>query len=299
MRKILMAVIMAAMVAGCEKSIVPDGDTDAGSETAADYAAKKFTFTVKGDFGAATFSEGATRTGYLNADGQDMTDLWVFDFVDGVCVNSVHQQQSTAGDAWGKPTMALGYGSHHVYFVASRGDTPVIDETGKTIVWDVVKDTFWKDYAVTVTNTSNGNRAVTLDRVATKLRITVNDQVPTGCASVTVTPATWYYGINYTTGDAVSAQTKDRTITVPAAYVGTSGQLVVNIYGVSKSDEWTTNVAVNAKDGDGNVIGSASISGAPFKRNRATEYSGSLFASNGGIDVNLAGGWEQSVSGSW
>lgn len=48
-----------------------------------------------------------------------------------------------------------------------------------------------KDYEVSVVSTSNGNRAVTLDRVATKLRLTVVDKVPDGCQDVKVTPDRW------------------------------------------------------------------------------------------------------------
>ena len=290
---ICLMVLSAICFAGCEKLDMNDSGIGSEQESVANQQpSKSFTFTVKGDFGAATF----TRA-YLQADGQSMTDLWVFDFVDGICVQTVHQNASDEG--WGQPQMSLQYGQHHIYFVASRGDSPTVDADGHTIVWDIPRDTFWKDYEVSVTNTSNGNRAVTLDRVATKLRITANDEVPEGCASVSVTPASWYYGINYTTGAAVSNQQKERTVQVPASYVGTSGQLVINIFGISGSDEWTTSLAIQAKDGNGHVIGSATINGAPFKRNRATEYSGNLFVSNGILDAAVNQEWESSVSGTW
>ena len=253
---------------------------------------KKFTFTVKGDFGAAMFTRG-----YLQADGQSMTELWVYDYVDGKCVQSVHQ---TAEDAdWGKPSMALAYGSHHVYFVASRGDEPTVDDDAHTITWGTPRDAFWKDYEVDVVNTSNGNRAVTLDRVATKLRLTIQDEVPTGCSAVNVTPDRWYYGLDYVTGEAVTAKKQTRTVSVPTSYIGTSGQMAVSIFGVSGADEWVTNVAVTATDADGKVLGSANIAGAPFKRNRSTEYSGNLFGSAGGLDVSVSETWENPRTGTW
>ena len=254
--------------------------------------AKNFTFTIKGDFGAAVFTRG-----YLQADGQDMTDLWVFDFVNGQCVQSMHQTNSDAD--WGTPKMSLAYGQHHVYFVASRGAEPSLDESGHVLSWQTVRDTFWKDYEVSVVSTSNGNRAVTLDRVATKLRVAVNDEVPSGCATLSITPDRWYYGLNYVTGAAVSAQKKAISVSVPSSYIGTTGQLVMSVFGISSADEWTTNVAVTATDASSNVIGSASISGAPFKRNRATEYSGNLFNSSGGLDVSVNTNWETSRVGTW
>lgn len=302
---------MVALMCGCEKAIAPESENVNESERGGVTSpAKKFTFTVKGDFGAATFGGGddlaaepqGTRgmqraAGYLSADGQDMTDLWVFDYMNGECVQSVHQ--TATDEAWGKPQMSLVYGSHHVYFVASRGDTPAVDADGHVITWGTPRDTFWKDYEVEVVNTSNGNRAVTLDRVATRLRLTVNDEIPANCAQVCVTPERWYYGWDYVNGVAVAQQQTERTINVPATYIGTAGQVTVSIFGLSGSSEWVTNVSVRAKDGDGAVIGSANIVGAPFKANRSTEYNGSLFGSTGNMDVSLNGNWETAYTGSW
>lgn len=289
MKKKLLLLILCCIQYSCEKIEINGDEYDEYPQT---ILTKRFTFTVKGDFGAATFTRG-----YLQADGQSMTDLWVFDYVDGQCVQSVHQTASD--EAWGKPSMALAYGSHHVYFVASRGDEPTVDSEAHTITWGTPRDAFWKDYEVEVVNTSNGNRAVTLDRVATKLRLTIQDEVPTGCAEVNVTPDRWYYGLDYVTGDAVTAKKQTRTVSVPESYIGTSGQMAVSIFGVSGADEWVTNVAVTATDSEGKVLGSANIAGVPFKRNRATEYSGNLFGSAGGLDVSVSDTWENPRTGTW
>ena len=288
MKKMLLMMLTGLLVAACEKPVL--GVVEEESEEVK--LSKKFTFTVKGDFNAATFTRG-----YLSADGKDMTDLWVFDYVDGVCVQSVHQ--TAEDEAWGKPTMALAYGSHHVYFVASRGEGATMDAEGHTITWTGPRDTFWKDYEVEVVSTSNGNRAVTLDRVATKLKMTVNDEVPDGCAAVVVTPARWYYGWDYVNGVAVAAQQTERRVEVPESYVGTTDKLGVAIFGLSGADEWVTNVSIQAQDADGGVLGSATITGAPFKSNRSTEYSGNLFGSAGGLDVSVNAAWENPKTGTW
>lgn len=296
MKKMIVMMTAAVLLSGCFSPVGDEQEVEEQTEdvTGETDKAKTFKFTVKGDFGSAAFTRAA---GYLSADGVDMTDLWVFDYVDGECVQSVHQ--TATDETWGRPQMSLAYGSHHVYFVASRGDEPAMDADGHVITWVTPRDAFWKDYEVEVVNTSNGNRAVTLDRVATKLKLTVTDEVPAGCATVTVTPERWYYGLDYVTGTAVSQQLKERNVTVPASYAGTSGQLMVSIFGLSGADEWTTNVTVTAKDADGGVLGTASIVGAPFKRNRATEYSGSLFGSAGSMDVSLSAEWETARTGTW
>ena len=293
MKKILLMLTCLSMLSACEKANIEEEQPEPEEWVTIDHRyAKKFTFTVKGDFGAATFTRG-----YLQADDQSMTNLWVYDYMDGKLVQSLHQSPTDAN--WGTPQMSLPYGSHHVYFVASRGDEPAVDMEAHTITWGTPRDAFWKDYEVEVVNTSNGNRAVTLDRVATKLRLAINDEVPTGCAAVNVTPDRWYYGLDYVTGEAVTAKKQTRTVSVPASYIGTTGQMVVSIFGLSGADEWVTNVAITATDADGGVLGSATIAGAPFKRNRATEYSGNLFGSAGGLDVGVNVQWESPKTGTW
>jgi hypothetical protein len=303
-RMIVMA-MAAAIMCGCEKPLYDDEVTENVEAAVVDEntPTKKFTFTVKGDFGSASFDEApaANRraSGYLNADGQDMTDLWVFDYMNGQCVQSVHQEQSSAGDAWGKPTMQLAYGSHHVYFVASRGDGPTFDSDGHAITWSTPRDAFWKDYDVNVVSTSNGNRVVTLDRVATRLKIEIADEIPASCAQVCVTPERWYYGWDYVNGVPVAQQQTERVVNVPEKFVGTTGEVTVSVFGLSGSSEWVTNVSITAKNGDVAVIGSASITGAPFKANRSTEYSGRLFSSGGELSVDLGADWESAHKGTW
>jgi len=290
MKKMMLMALAAAFMCGCEKPIL---DAESENEIALpDLPHKNFTFTVKGDFGSATF----TRA-YLSADGQSMTDLWVFDYVGNECVQTVHQTSSDAD--WGQPNISLSYGHHHVYFVASRGEGATVDIDGHAITWTGPRDTFWKDYEVEVVSTSNGNRAVTLDRVATKIRVVVNDDVPATCKAVTVTPERWYYGWDYVGGVAVAQQQTERKVSVPESYVGTTGQLAVSIFGLSGSDEWVTNVAVKALGESDAVIGSATITGAPFKANRSTEYSGNLFGSSGGLDVSVNANWELPKTGTW
>lgn len=308
MRKILMIALAAMMMAGCGKQVIEDAiDDDPESGVVDEVKTKKFTFTVKGDFASMRVnneysSEPAMAPrrapGYLQADGQDMTDLWVYDYMGDECVQSLHQ--SPSDDAWGQPQMQLTYGSHHIYFVASRGTDASVNTSASQIVWEKPSDTFWKDYEVDVVSTSNGNRAVTLDRVATKFRITITDEVPANVATMTVTPATWYYGMNYRTGEPCEAKTgAERVVNVPATYVGTTGNLSMSIFGLSSATEWTTDVAVEAKNSNGDVIGQASLVAVPIKRNRVTDYSGPLFGAAGNMSISLNATWDDPVTGTW
>lgn len=288
-----MALAVATLTA-CEKEIITEEDA-AVSDGSAIEKTKKFTFTLKGDF--SNDWKPVTR-GYLSADGKDMTDLWVFDYVDNQLVQQLHQSDNTVED-FGRPVMNLSYGTHHLYFVASRGASPVLNTTDGTITWSSVRDTFWKDYEVSVVSTSNGNRSVTLNRVVTKLMLTFTDAISSDAFSINFTPATWYYGLNYETGEPTEATTSQTIVTtLPESYKGQSG-VVLSYFSISASDEWTSNISLNSKDGDNHIIGQANMTAVPFVRNRQTEYSGPLFTSGGSMSLSLYSDWETSATGSW
>ena len=73
----------------------------------------------------------------------------------------------------------------------------------------------------------------------------------------------------------------------------------VSIFGFSSATEWTTDVAVDCKTSDSSVLGSATITDAPFVRNRVSEYTGPLFGDNGSMTLSLNATWNDSYQGSW
>lgn len=291
MKKCVIALLAAMVLTACEKEVTSNNGEDGTSSI----VGKKFTFTVKGDF---TDEWKPVTRGYLAADGKDMTDLWVLDYVNGTLVQQIHQSDNTAED-FGRPSMTLAYGTHHVYFVASRGTLPVLNTDIGTITWSSVRDTFWKDYEVTVVSTSNGNRAVTLDRVVTKLSLVFTDAISADAATINMTPATWYYGLNYTTGEPTTATASQTNIMqVPAGYAGRT-DVSAAYFSISPSTEWATDITVNSKDADGNIIGQGVMASVSLKRNRVTEYSGPLFTSGGAMSLSLNATWDTSETGTW
>ena len=281
---VLMALVVIALTA-CNSGDMLEDDS---SKTVA------MTFNVQGDFTLTTHD--FTRA--LTADGKDMTDVWVMDYVGTQCQQTIHQQ---AGDIdFGTPTIELGMGTHHLYFVASRGVTPTVDNDAKTITWATVRDTFWKHYELTVTGgTSGGSRAVSLDRVVTKLKVVFSDAIPTGAAKFEVTPASWYYGIDYTTGEPSEATVNGTiTVNIPSSEIGVVNE-AVSIFGFSSATEWATDIALNCKKNDDTMLGSATITSAPFVRNRVSEYTGQLFGENGSMTLSLNTDWITSYTGTW
>ena len=80
MKKLTMMALAVCLMTACEKDITSN-DVMKNDEGLVENTAntKKFTFTLKGNFGN-TWKQ--TR-GYMQADGKDMTDVWVLDYVDG------------------------------------------------------------------------------------------------------------------------------------------------------------------------------------------------------------------------
>ena len=233
----------------------------------------------------------------LEADGKALTDLWVLDYIGTTLAQQIHQV-STDTD-FGTPTLNLAVGNHHIYFIASRGSGATLSTENHTITFTRVLDTFYKDYEINVTATSNGSRSVTLERIVTKFTTVITDAIPEDAATFNLTPEAWHYGIDYTTGLPISATASQTiTINIPSSEIGFTNEHL-SIFGFSTEDEWTTNVTLNSKKADGTILGSAVLSNVPLKRNRITEYTGPLFSSNGLTTVGLSTDWGDPITGTW
>lgn len=252
------------------------------------------TFNIDGDFTLTT----APITRALEADGKSMTDVWVLDYVGGTLQQQLHQTSSDAD--FGSPKLTLGIGTHHIYFVASRSTGATLNTTDKTLTFTKVLDTFWRDYELTISSGSTvGSQNVALDRIVTKLKLIFSDELPAETSTINVTPGSWYYGFNYTTGNPTAATLSAvTTYNIPANLIGTTGN-AVSLFGFSTVSQWTTSVDVNCKTVGGDILGSASIASAPFVRNRTTEFTGPLFTSDGENTMTLNTEWLDSYQGQW
>ena len=254
------------------------------------------TFNCRGfDFSTEPFAE--TRA--LEADGKTMTDLWVLDYPNGQTAPTIQIHQTSSDEDFGSPTLNLAVGSHHVYFIASRGQDAIIDTDAHTITFGKVRDTFYMDYEINVTATSNGSRSVTLERIVTKFTAIITDAIPEGAATFNMTPSQWYYGWDYVAGTPTTATTSQTiTINIPASEIGKTDESL-NIFGFSSDTEWTTDIALDCKTSTGSILGTATISDVPLKQNRITTFSGPLFSANGLTTVSLSTGWDTEQTGTW
>jgi len=226
----------------------------------------------------------------------NLTDLWVFDYMDGQLVTDCHQLSTD--DDFESPSLSMEYGTHTLYFVASRGANPTVSTDTKTITWQAVRDTFWATLQMTVAPSTGGTQSVSLNRVVGRLRISVTDVVPDGAASFVVTPATWYYGLRYDTGEAVSIQNTPISVNIPNSYIGTTN-LVVNVFTISGQTTWNTDVTATLKASDNSTLGSVTIADVPIQRNHITSYCGGILSTGRRMTVSSDDEWIEDDEVTW
>lgn len=294
MKKIFSAAIAALCLSACSTDDPEEGRVNVAIDAEPPSEPVTITFQCRG----FELSTSAFTRADMKADGKAMTDLWVLDYVDGALAQDAIHQTSSDSD-FGTPMVSLAVGSHHVYFIASRGKTPTLNTDAGTITFGTVSDTFYKDLLLDVTACSNGSRSVTLERIVTKFAAIITDAIPESAATFNITPAQWYYGWDYVNAAPTTATTsKTITINIPASEIGNTNESLI-IFSFSASDEWTTDVAIDCKKGDGTILGTAFIADVPFKQNRITTFSGPLFSANGLTTVALSTTWDPEHSGTW
>ena len=284
MKKIAMALASALMMLSCT-SDEPQNEQQTGWES------KTITFT----FGDVLTQHAMTRADITSL---DLTDLWMFDYVGEELQQTVHQSNTDEG--FGVLSASMGYGEHTLYFVASRGTTPTTDTDAQTITWVKPSDTFWATATITVSPSSASSQAVTLSRVATRLRITVNDEVPTGAAKFVITPAQWYYGIDYTTGSGIApSANQPREVNIPSSYIGTTGQLAISIFGFVPSSDWHTDITATLKASDESTLGQVTLGNVTLNKNITTAYSGGILSTSKAFTLTADDVWGDEDIHTW
>ena len=239
-----------------------------------------------------TFGDMLTQHAMTRADFStlDLTDLWMFDYVGDELQQTLHQSNTNEG--FGVISASMGYGEHTLYFVASRGTTPTSDTDAQTITWVKPSDTFWATATVTVSPLSASSQSVSLSRVATRLRITVNDEVPAGAAKFVITPTQWYYGINYTSGSGIApSANQPREVNIPSSYIGTTGQLAISIFGFVPSADWQTDITATLKASDESTLGQVTLEDVTLNKNITTAYSGGILGTSKAFTLTADDAW--------
>ena len=287
MKKVLMVMAAASMLLACDRT---DGEEPATAKVNVAWADTLDKKTVTFDFTGLRASTRATLTELT------MTDLWIFDYMGDALQQSVHQSSTDA--TFGSPSLSLDYGDHTLYFVASRGSDPVVDTDAKTIIWGSVRDTFLGSLAMNVQPNSGSSQSVSLSRCVGRLRVSATDVVPEGAAKLVVSPSSWYYGLNYQSGEVVSDSPTPLEVNIPSNYIGTQN-LVASFYTISSASPWQTDVTVALMASDESTIGSVTISDVPLQRNHVTSYAGGIVGAGRTLNLGSNDEWVEDDTVNW
>ena len=237
--------------------------------------------------------DAATRA--LEANGETMKELWVFDVVGDSC--ALVCRQTEVDDNFGSVSMKLSYGNHRLAVVCSRGEGSDVDVSNGRVAWDKVRDTFWNVLDCDVAKTGSTDISVTLKRVAARMRVTVNDVIPSDLKTISITGEPWYKGIDVKTGEAIGGLssiegvTDVSTLAVPSAYVGTEKKLAVSLWIMSKGNEWTEDVTVKMLGENGDVLSEVVCPGVPMQRNRVTNVTGYFLSGGASGNILIDDSW--------
>ena len=156
--------------------------------------------------------------------------------------------------------------------------------TSATFGDNPARETFAYTQAVNITNTDDVDISATLNRIVSKLKIHSTDGCTENAVNVRTTLSAGGKAFNPTTGLATSNTGFVNTLPIQSA-VGNSTNSITYLF--LATDEQTVNVTIDVLDADGNSISHKEVSGVPFKRNRMTVLTGSLYSSgsNGSFQV--------------
>lgn len=287
MKKVFMVMAAALMLLACDRT---DGEEPATAKVNVAWADTLDKKTVTFDFTGLRASTRATLTELT------MTDLWLFDYMGDDLQQSVHQSSTDA--TFGSPSLSLDYGDHTFYFVASRGSDPVVNTDAKTITWGSVRDTFHGSLPLNVQPNSGSSQSVSLSRCVGRLRVSATDIVPEGAAKLVVSPSSWYYGLNYQSGECVADSPTPLVINIPNSYIGTT-KLVASFYTISGTSPWQTDMTVALVASDESTIGSVTISDVPLQRNHVTSYAGGIVGAGRTLNLGSEDEWVEDDTVNW
>lgn len=150
------------------------------------------------------------------------------------------------------------------------------------------RETFATTQAVNITSTNDVSLSATLDRIVTKLQVVSTDGKTANANKVRMTFSAGGKQFSPTTGLATVNTGSISTVGISAAVGSTSSSIG---YLFLATDEQTMTVTIDVLDADGNSISHKVVNDVPFKRNRCTKLTGSLYTTGGGGSFSVNTAW--------
>ena len=279
MKKLIPLLIFALLFAACHKDngtakvhvnvndfAISQEDMSKSSENVADYAGVK---AITLAFYKTSDGTEQYKTTQMRADATTYTTFGHFDF----------------SLPMGSYTMVvLGYGLND-----GEPAITLTSPTSATFGNNPARETFAATQAVNITNANDDvDISATLSRVISKLKIHSTDGCTENAASVRTTFSAGGKSFNPTTGLATANAGFSNVLPIQSA-VGTPTNSITYLF--LATDEQTVNVTIDVLDAGGNSISHKVVSNVPFKRNRMTVLTGSVYSADASGDFTVETDW--------
>lgn len=150
------------------------------------------------------------------------------------------------------------------------------------------RETFAYTQAVNITSTDAVTLSATLNRIVSKLKIHSTDGCTENAVNVRTTLSAGGKAFSPSTGLATSNTGFINVLPIQST-VGNPTNSITYLF--LATDEQTVNVTIDVLDANGNSISHKEVSGVPFKRNRMTVLTGSLYSSGGNGSFRVETEW--------
>ena len=278
MKKILILMTVALLVAGCKKNddlakvrvyvnnfeITQDDLPTRDPQPVADYSGIK-----------------AVTLAFYTSEG-----------VEYYKTTQLKDDPSTFGTTFGVFDLSLPMASYTMVAVAykTQDDSPftLISPTQAAYTGAHMLETFAATQSVTVANTTALSLTTTLSRVVSMVKVVSTDGRTANASNISITMSGGSKSFNPTTGLASNNNGFINTVGISAVVgaTSTSGSYLFLV-----TDEQSMDITIDVLDADGASISHKEVANVPFKRNRKTVLTGSLYDASASSSFSVNTEW--------
>lgn len=187
------------------------------------------------------------------------------------------------GETFGEFSLSLLMGSYTMVVIGhglNDGEPAITltSPTSATFGANPARETFVYTRTVDITSTEAVDISATLSRIVSKLQVASTDKRTANAHSVRMSFAGGGKSFNPSTGLSTVNTGFSNAVEISAEAGSTS---LSNSYLFLDTDEQTMDVTIETLDEDGNVLSSKTVENVPFKRNRVTKLTGTLYTNSG------------------
>ena len=206
-----------------------------------------------------------------------------------------HEQlrdDNTTYTTFGSFELSLPMGSYTMVALAykTKEGSPLVltSPTAAAFTGEHGYETFAYTQAVNITNTSTVDLSATLSRIISRLTVCSSDGRTANISNVRMTLSAGGWSFNPTTGLATANAGFSNVLPIQSA-VGNPTNSITYLF--LATDEQTLNVTIDVLDAGGNSISHKVVSNVPFKRNRMTVLTGSVYSADASGDFTVETDW--------